>query len=150
MFGFDRIWYEITRELSELSREFIIWVERLSDAEKIIALCVFIIALFLLTVRLAGGKKRDRSETVQFVFAMALMADIIALQSAAVGSPEATEIADRMAKAMTESLMFIGTVQAPAPIYRNNDLINFADFKTHSYEYYRTYPYRASQWWLDE
>lgn len=73
MFGFDRIWHEITRELSELSREFIIWVERLSDAEKIIALCVFIIALFLLTVRLAGGKKRDRSETVQFVFAMALV-----------------------------------------------------------------------------
>ncbi len=83
-------------------------------------------------------------------WAMGLMDDIIALQSAAVGSPEATEIAGRMAATMTESLLFIGTVQAPAPIYRNNDLINFADFKTHSYEYYRTYPYRASQWWLDE
>ena len=31
-----------------------------------------------------------------------------------------------------------------------NNLKNFTSFKTHSYEYYRTYPYRATQWWLDE
>jgi peptide/nickel transport system substrate-binding protein len=41
-------------------------------------------------------------------------------------------------------------VKAVAPIYRTNKLQNFADFKTQSYAYYRTYPYRASQWWLDE
>ena len=51
---------------------------------------------------------------------------------------------------MTKNLLFIGTVNAPAPIYHNNDLKNFTSFQTHSYEYYRTYPYRASQWWLDE
>ena len=83
-------------------------------------------------------------------WAKAMMEDINALQSAEVGSAEATEIAGRMAKAMTENLLFIGTVNAPAPIYRNNNLINFTEFQTHSYEYYRTYPYRATQWYLDE
>ncbi len=79
-----------------------------------------------------------------------MMDDINALQSAEVGSAAATEIANRMATSMTENLLFIGTVNAPAPIYRNNDLKNFTEFQTHSYEYYRTYPYRATQWYLDE
>ena len=49
-----------------------------------------------------------------------------------------------------ENLVFIGTVKAPAPVYSSNNLKNFTEFKTWSYEYYRTYPYRATQWWLDE
>jgi peptide/nickel transport system substrate-binding protein len=76
--------------------------------------------------------------------------DINALQSADQASAEFAEIGSRMVKNMVENLMFIGTVNAPAPIYQSNRLNNFADFKTHSYEYYRTYPYRATQWWLDE
>ncbi len=83
-------------------------------------------------------------------WAKGLMDDINALQSADQSSQEFRDIATRMVTAMTENLLFLGTVKAPAPIYRNNDLKNFADFKTHSYEYYRTYPYRATQWWLDE
>ena len=31
---------------------------------------------------------------------------------------------------MTENLLFIGTVQAPAPIYHRNALKNFTEFKT--------------------
>ena len=76
--------------------------------------------------------------------------DINALQSADQGSAEFGEIGSRMVKNMVENLLFIGTVNAPAPIYQSNRLNNFADFKTHSYEYYRTYPYRATQWWLNE
>jgi peptide/nickel transport system substrate-binding protein len=83
-------------------------------------------------------------------WAMGLIDDINALQSADSNSPEFAELLNSMVETMTSQLMFIGTVYAPAPIYQNNDLINFADFKTHSYEYYRTYPYRATQWWLDE
>ena len=79
-----------------------------------------------------------------------LIDDLNALQSGDQASPEFAETANRMVKAMTENLLFIGTVNAPAPIYQQNKLKNFADFKTHSYEYYRTYPYRATQWWLDE
>jgi peptide/nickel transport system substrate-binding protein len=47
-------------------------------------------------------------------------------------------------------MVMIGTVKAPEPIYASNNLKNFTEFKTWSYEYYRTYPYRATQWWLDE
>jgi len=55
-----------------------------------------------------------------------------------------------MVKNMTENLLKIGVAQKPAPIYRRNVLKNFVEFKTHSYEYYRTYPYRGTQWYLEE
>jgi peptide/nickel transport system substrate-binding protein len=83
-------------------------------------------------------------------FAKDLIADTDAFQGAAPGSPEQAEIGARMAKAMTENLLFIGTVQAPNVIYHRNALKNVADFKTQSYEYYRTYPYLPVQWWFDE
>lgn len=79
-----------------------------------------------------------------------LMADTNAFQGAVPGSAEQGEIGARMAKAMTENLMFIGTVQAPNVIYSRNALKNVAEFKTQSYEYYRTFPYLPAQWWLDE
>ncbi len=76
--------------------------------------------------------------------------DINELQSQAPGSKKSEQIAQRMVKNMTESLLFIGVVQAPAPVYHHNNLKNFKEFQTHSYEYYRTYPYRATQWYLTE
>ena len=79
-----------------------------------------------------------------------LIADVNAFQSAAVGSEEFNALGARMVENMTGNLLFIGVTQSPAPIYHHNNLKNFTDFKTHSYEYYRTYPYRATQWWLDE
>ncbi len=79
-----------------------------------------------------------------------LIEDINAFQSAEVGSEAFEMLGQRLVRNMTENLLFIGTVNAPAPIYHRNALKNFTDFITHSYEYYRTYPYRATQWWLDE
>lgn len=79
-----------------------------------------------------------------------LIADINAFQSADQSSDEFKALGERLVKNMTENLFFIGTVNAPAPITHHNNLKNFTDFKTQSYEYYRTYPYRATQWWLDE
>ena len=78
------------------------------------------------------------------------MKDIDAFQQAAPGSDASNEIGGRMAATMAEKLMFIGTVSAPNPIVHRTALKNFTEFKTWSYEYYRTYPYRATQWWLDE
>ncbi|CAI8373115.1 MAG: putative ABC transporter-binding protein [Oceanospirillaceae bacterium UBA2001] len=78
------------------------------------------------------------------------MAGINAFQSAIAGSDESNKIGEALVKTVVDNLLFIGTVKAVAPIYRTNKLQNFADFKTQSYAYYRTYPYRASQWWLDE
>ena len=43
----------------------------------------------------------------------------------------------RLVENLTGNMVMIGTVLAPRPIYHRNALMNFADFKTHSYEFYR-------------
>ena len=83
-------------------------------------------------------------------WAKQMMEDINVLQSAEAGSDAFNQAGARMVEHMTKELLFIGTVIAPAPMIHRNNLINFTETKTHSYEYYRTYPYRATQWWLDE
>lgn len=79
-----------------------------------------------------------------------LVADIAAFQSTPAGTSESDAIGARLVQNMTENLIFIGTVLAPAPYYHRNAVKNFPKFKTASYEYYRTYPYRPQQWFLDE
>ena len=83
-------------------------------------------------------------------FVMQLVDDINTFQSAAFGSAEFNASGARMVENMTGNLLFIGIVQAPAPIYHRNALKNFKEFVFHAYEFYRTYPYRATQWYLDE
>ena len=83
-------------------------------------------------------------------YAKQLIADINAFQSAVVGSAESDKLGARMVENLAGNLLFIGTVKAPAPIYHRNALKNFPVYKTHSYEYYRAYPYRGMQWYLDE
>ena len=83
-------------------------------------------------------------------FVEQMMADITAFQSAAPGGKEASDLGARLAKTMTESLLWIGTVQAPAPVYHRNRVKNFPEFKTWSADYYRTYPYRPQQWFLSD
>ena len=65
-------------------------------------------------------------------------------------SPRFEELGERMVKNTVTNLLKIGIAQAPAPVYHRNALKNFVEFKTHSYEYYRTYPYRGTQWYFDE
>ncbi len=79
-----------------------------------------------------------------------LIDEVAMLQSAAPGSAEASAAGEAIAKAFTDNMLFIGTVIAPSPIVYRNGLKNVTEFKTSSYEYYRTYPYRASQWFLAE
>ena len=79
-----------------------------------------------------------------------LIDDINAFQSTMAGTAESDELGARMVENMVGNLLFIGLVQAPAPVYHRNALKNFPSFKTHSYEYYRTYPYRGTQWYFDE
>ncbi len=76
--------------------------------------------------------------------------DINAFQSTAVGTPESDALGARLVTNMTSNLIYIGAVLGPAPIYHRNVLKNFTLFKTASYEYYRTYPYRPQQWFLTE
>ena len=83
-------------------------------------------------------------------FVNQLVEDVNTFQSAPAGTAESDAIGARLVQNMTENLLFIGTALTPDPIYHRNALKNFADFKTASYEYYRTFPYRAQQWFLDE
>ena len=83
-------------------------------------------------------------------YVIQLIDDINAFQSTMAGTAESDELGARMVENMVGNLLFIGLVQAPAPVYHRNALKNFPLFKTHSYEYYRTYPYRGTQWYFDE
>ena len=71
-------------------------------------------------------------------------------QSYELGTAESNEWGKKITTMLTEQTLLIGTVKAPFPTYHRNALKNFTQFKTTSYEYYRTYPYLATQWWLDE
>lgn len=83
-------------------------------------------------------------------FAKDMADDIAAFQSAVPGSDDANAIGKRIAQSFAENMLFIGTVNAPAPIVVRTGLKNVPEFQTWSYEYYRTYPYRATQWFLAE
>ncbi len=87
-------------------------------------------------------------EPPQYVLTM--MEDINAFQAAAVGSVESDALGLKLVENMTGNLLFIGTVKEQKPIYHAAALKNVPEFKTASYAYYRTYPYRPSQWFLDE
>ena len=75
---------------------------------------------------------------------------INALQEAVTGTPASNAAVNKLVSTMAENLVFFGTILAPGPVYHRNVLKNFPTFKTASYEFYRTYPYRAPQWYLDE
>ena len=79
-----------------------------------------------------------------------LMKDIDAFQGAVVGTEESNTLGARLVENTAKSLLFIGAVKAVAPIYHSNKVKNFTEFKTQSYAYYRSYPYRPTQWYLDE
>ncbi len=84
----------------------------------------------------------------EYVYAM--IEDINAFQATPVGTPESDALGLKLVETMTGSLLFIGTVKEQKPIYQSVALKNVPQFKTASYAYYRTYPYRPSQWFFDE
>ncbi|MCV2889334.1 ABC transporter substrate-binding protein [Ruegeria aquimaris] len=79
-----------------------------------------------------------------------LKGELDTYQSSAPGTEASIAAAQKMVEIMTGQVLFIGTINAPAPVYHSNKLKNFPEFKTQSYEFYRTYPYRPAQWWLSE
>jgi peptide/nickel transport system substrate-binding protein len=81
-------------------------------------------------------------------WAYQLIDDIGAFQSATPGSDESNRLGQALVEATAENLLFIGTVKSVSPIYHSNTLKNFPEFKTASYAYYRSYPYRAQQWFI--
>lgn len=76
--------------------------------------------------------------------------DIDKFQSTPVGTPESDALGAKLVEEMTGNLLFLGTVNAPSPIFHRNALKNVPEYQTASYEYYWSYPYRPAQWYLDE
>jgi peptide/nickel transport system substrate-binding protein len=76
--------------------------------------------------------------------------DIAAFQSATPGTEESKMLGRKLVEATAENLLFIGTVKSVSPIYHDNNLKNFPEFKTASYAYYRSYPYRGHQWYFEK
>ena len=81
-------------------------------------------------------------------YAYEMIADISAFQAATAGTAESNRLGQKLVKTMTENLLFIGTVKSVSPIYHHNTLKNFPEYKTASYAYYRSYPYRGPQWYF--
>jgi peptide/nickel transport system substrate-binding protein len=79
-----------------------------------------------------------------------MMEDISAFQAATAGTAESNRMGLKLVKTMTENLLFIGTVKSSSPVYHSNTVKNFPDYKTASYSYYRSYPYRGPQWYIDK
>ncbi|MDD7911443.1 ABC transporter substrate-binding protein [Pseudovibrio exalbescens] len=79
-----------------------------------------------------------------------LEAKITEWQSLVPGTDASNKVGNEIIQIFHDNFLMIGTVKAPAPIYRSNKLQNFETPKTSSYDYYRTYPYRAQQWFLSE
>ncbi len=77
-----------------------------------------------------------------------MIKDIDGFQSATAGTDESNELGKALVKATAENLLFIGTVKSVSPIYHSNNLKNFTEYKTASYAYYRSYPYRSHQWYF--
>jgi peptide/nickel transport system substrate-binding protein len=84
----------------------------------------------------------------QWVYDM--MAKIDEFQAAIAGSDESNKLGKELVDLVVDNLLFVGSVKAVAPIYHSNNLKNFEEFKTWSYAYYRSYPYRPTQWYLEE
>jgi peptide/nickel transport system substrate-binding protein len=82
-------------------------------------------------------------------YAKEMIEDVKAFQAAQVGTPESDAAGLKLVETMTSNLLFIGTVKEQKPIYRNAALKNVTQFKTASYAYYRTYPYRPSLCFFD-
>ncbi|MBV7393094.1 ABC transporter substrate-binding protein [Mameliella sediminis] len=67
------------------------------------------------------------------------------------GSDESNKIGAEITKIHTDNMLKIGTVgDIVAPFLYRNDLQNVKPIKSKTYDFYWTYPYRPSQWWLEQ
>jgi len=65
------------------------------------------------------------------------------------GTAESDKIGQEIVKVHVDNLWKIGTVgEIVNPVMHRNDLGNFRKFTAKTYDYYWTYPYRSTQWYL--
>jgi hypothetical protein len=69
----DKIWNIIVSQARHGAYDFSIWASRLSDAERIVGLCVFVLVLMCLMVRPKRKPKREVKSVPQFAYALVII-----------------------------------------------------------------------------
>jgi hypothetical protein len=69
----DKIWKLIVSQARHGANDFSIWASRLSDAERIAGLCVFILILMCLMVRPRRQPRRETKSGPQFTYALIIV-----------------------------------------------------------------------------
>lgn len=78
----------------------------------------------------------------------AMAADAARFVTLKMGSDASNQLGAKMAQRAADDMFVVGLVKAVAPIYHSRKLGNFQVQKTHSYDYYWSYPYMPTQWFL--
>ena len=72
-------------------------------------------------------------------------------KSQPIGSEEIARVGNEIVKIFADNLLYIGLVgDIPSPVYINDRVGNFQEFTTKSYNYYWSYPFRPTQWFIKE
>lgn len=69
----DKIWNIIVSQARHGAHDFSIWASRLSDAERIVGLCVFILILICLMVRPSRKPRSEARAGPQFSYALIIV-----------------------------------------------------------------------------
>jgi TctA family transporter len=69
----ESLWNMIVSHARSGAHDFAIWTARLSDAERIVGLCVFALTIMILMMGPTKRRKAPRGKGTQFVFALAIV-----------------------------------------------------------------------------
>jgi hypothetical protein len=69
----ENLWNMIVSQAQSRAHDFAIWTARLSDAERVVGLCVFALTIMILMMGPAKKRKTSRGKGTQFVFALAIV-----------------------------------------------------------------------------
>tara|TARA_R110002020_G_scaffold83397_2_gene207326 strand:+ start:239576 stop:239902 length:327 start_codon:yes stop_codon:yes gene_type:complete len=74
---FEEMWDLIVHEARQAATDLAIWLERLSDTQRVIGLCVFVLILLVLAFRpqqlAKRDKKREKKQGSEFFFALVIV-----------------------------------------------------------------------------
>ncbi|MEQ8301523.1 MAG: hypothetical protein RH945_13360 [Hyphomonas sp.] len=69
----EKIWNIVVSHLRHGAHDFSIWTSRLSDAERVVGLCLFVLVLMCLMIRPRRKPKREVKTGPQFTYALIII-----------------------------------------------------------------------------
>lgn len=79
-----------------------------------------------------------------------MAAAVLEWQTKTPGTDDYNSLGTALIQMIIDAQPLFGLVQAPGPVYHSNNLHNFRAPNTWSYDYYWHFPYRPTQWSLEE